>query len=255
MAPKRQLKAIQRRLVPLLIEKLPVSDVAHGFRKGRNIRTGAEPHVGQRVLLRIDLQDFFPTVTFARVRGLLIAYGYGYRVATTLAVLITEAQRQPVDLDGVIYHLPVGPRHCVQGAPTSPGICNALLIRLDRRLAGLAKKRGLTYTRYADDLTFSGPVDLDTIHRFRCAATRLIQAEGFNINRDKTRVMPPSARQTVTGVTVNKTLGLSRQHRRKLRAALHQAQKAGQIPSTLNGKLAYLSMLNPAQAKALSSKS
>src|SRR5688572_758639 len=240
MAPKRQLKAIQRRLVNLLIEKLPVSDVAHGFRKGRNIRTGAEPHVGQRVLLRIDLKDFFPTVTFARVRGFLIAYGYGYRVATTLAVLMTEAQRQPVDLDGVIYHVPVGARHCVQGAPTSPGICNALLIRLDRRLAGLAKKRGLTYTRYADDLTFSGDVDLDTIHRFRCAATRLIEAEGFILNRDKVRVMRQSARQSVTGVVVNKVLGLSRQDRRRLRAMLHNAEKAGEIPATLQGKLAYL---------------
>ena len=254
MAPKRQLKAIQRRLLPLLIEKLPVSDVAHGFRKGRNVRTGAEPHVAKRVLLRIDLKDFFPTVTFARVRGFLIAYGYGYRVATTLAVLMTEAQRQPVDLDGVIYHVPVGVRHCVQGAPTSPGICNAILIRLDRRLAGLAKKRGLTYTRYADDLTFSGDVDIDTIHRFRCAATRLIEAEGFIINRDKVRVMRQSARQSVTGVVVNKVLGLSRQERRKLRAMMHNAERTGEIPPTVQGKLAYLAMLNPSQAKALSPK-
>lgn len=253
MAPKRRLKAIQRNLLNLLVEKLPVSDAAHGFRKGRNIRTGAEPHVGKRVLLHLDLKDFFPTVTFARVRGFLIAYGYGYRVATTLAVLMTETQRQPVELEGVVYHVPVGPRHCVQGAPTSPGLCNAILLRLDRRLGGLAKKRGLTYTRYADDLTFSGDIDLDTIHRFRTAATKLIEAEGFIVNRDKVRVMRRSARQSVTGVIVNKVLGLSRQERRKIRAMLHNAKKNGETPPQLEGKLAYLTMLNPEQANALRS--
>jgi RNA-directed DNA polymerase len=240
MAPKRRLKAMQRKLVDVLIEKLPVSDVAHGFRKGRNVRTGAEPHLGRRVLLRIDLKDFFPTVTFARVRGLLIAYGYGYRVATTLAVLMTEAQRQPVELNGVIYHVPVGARHCVQGAPTSPGLCNAILLRLDRRLTGLAKKRGLTYTRYTDDLTFSGDVDTDTIHRFRTAATKLIEAEGFFVNPHKVRIMRQAARQSVTGVVVNKVLGLSRKERRKIRAMIHNAKRTGENSPQLEGKLAYL---------------
>jgi RNA-directed DNA polymerase len=251
MAPKRRLKAIQRNLVTLLIEKLTVNEIAHGFRKGRNIRTGAEPHVGKRILLHIDLKDFFPTVTFARVRGLLISYGYGYRVATTLAVLMTEAERQPVELDGTIFHVPVGDRHCVQGAPTSPGICNAILLRLDRRLNGLAKKRGLVYTRYADDLSFSGDQDVDAIHRFRVAASKLIEAEGFQVNRDKVRVMKSSTRQSVTGVVVNKTLGLSRQERRKLRAMAHQLSKKAQSSPLLEGKIAYLHMLNPGQAEIL----
>jgi len=141
MAPKRRLKAIQRKLLELLVGKLPLSENAHAFRRGRSIRTGAEPHVGKRFVLKLDLKDFFPSVTFARVRGLLIAYGYSYPVATTLAVVMTEAERQPVEVDGTVFHVPVGERHCVQGAPTSPGICNALLLRLDHRLAGLAKKR------------------------------------------------------------------------------------------------------------------
>jgi RNA-directed DNA polymerase len=251
MAPKRRLKAIQRKLLEILVEKLPVSDVAHGFRKNRNIRTGAEPHVGKRVLLHLDIKDFFPSVTVARVRGLLISVGYGYRVATTLAVLMTEAERQPVELDGTIYHVPVGDRHCVQGAPTSPGICNAILLKLDRRLNGLAKKRNLTYTRYADDLAFSGDVDLDTIHKFRIAATKLIAAEGFAVNAKKIRVMTQAARQSVTGVVVNKTLGLSRQQRRKLRAMAHRLKKAGATDPKFDGKLAYLNMLNSEQAERL----
>jgi retron-type reverse transcriptase len=256
MAPKRRLKQIQRRLLALLVEKLPVSEHAHAFRSGRSIRTGAEPHVGKRFILKLDLKDFFPSVTFARVRGLLIAYGYGFPVATTLAVLMTEAERQPVEVDGKVYQVPVGLRHCVQGAPTSPGLCNAVVLRLDRRLAGLAKNRGFSYTRYADDLAFSGDVDRSAAEKLRIAVTRIVQEEGFTINTDKTRLMGKGGRQTVTGVVVNETLGLSRRERRRLRAALHQLRNAGSEQHSeerlrLKGKLAYLSMLNPQQAAAL----
>lgn len=254
MAPKRRLKAIQRQLLAVLVEKLPLSENAHAFRSGRSIRTGAEPHVGKRFVLKLDLKDFFPTVTCARVRGLLIAYGYSYPVATTLAVVMTEAERQPVEVDGTIFHVPVGQRHCVQGAPTSPGICNALLLRLDHRLAGLAKKRGLVYTRYADDLTFSGEVDRTAAHKFRTLVNRIVSEEGFVVHPDKTRLMGQGNRQTVTGVVVNRTLGLSRQERRRLRATAHQLVRQngggdlGILQAKFQGKVAYLSMLNPQQA-------
>jgi RNA-directed DNA polymerase len=252
MAPKRRLKAIQRRLNQLMVSKFPLSDNAHGFRKNRNIKTGAEPHVGKNVLLHLDLENFFPTITFARVRGLLIAYGYSFPVASTLAVLMTEAERQPVAVDGKIFHVPVTDRHCVQGAPTSPGISNALCLKLDRRLAGLAKKRKFTYTRYADDLTFSGSATAEEVQKLRHAVTWLIKSEGFKINKKKTRIMRQSSRQQVTGVVVNKILGLSRQERRRLRAMAHRLKQAKQNGSLaaeqvahLNGKAAFVSMLNP----------
>jgi retron-type reverse transcriptase len=257
MAPKRRLKAIQRKLLALLVEKLPVSEHAHAFRRGHSIRTGAEPHVGKRFVLKLDLKDFFPSVTFARVRGLLIAFGYGYPVATTLAVLMTEAERQPVEVDGNVFHVPVGERHCVQGAPTSPGICNALLLRLDHRLAGLARKRGVFYTRYADDLSFSGELDRKAAQQLRAVVEHIVAAEGFVINADKTRLMGKGGRQTVTGVVVNLTLGLSRQERRRLRAMAHRLGRPETKDATssclaaLEGKLAYLSMLNPQQASRL----
>ncbi len=155
-APKRRLKAIQRKLHELLVSRLPMSEAAHGFRTGHSVATNAVPHVGKAIVIKLDLKDCFPSIHFGRVRGLLISLGYGYPVATTLAVLMTEPPRQPVELNGKVVHVPVGPRVCVQGAPTSPGICNAILLRLDRRLAGLARKHGYAYTRYADDLTFSG---------------------------------------------------------------------------------------------------
>jgi RNA-directed DNA polymerase len=261
MAPKRRLKAIQRKLLALLVEKLPVSEEAHAFRRRRSVRTAAEPHVGRRMVLRLDLKDFFPSVTMARVRGLLIAYGYSFPVATTLAVLMTESERQPVAVDGTVYHVPVGLRHCVQGAPTSPGLCNSLLLRLDRRLAGLAGKRGFAYTRYADDLAFSGEADRVAMHKFRAAVTRIVAEEGFVVNTEKTRLMSGGGRRTVTGVVVNHVLGLSRQERRRWRAMAHQLRRqtweGTATPARLaefRGKLAYLSMLNFEQAATLRSR-
>lgn len=253
-APKRRLKAIQRKLHDLLASKLPVSPFAHGFRQGRSVATNATPHVAKPVIIKLDIADCFPTIHVGRIRGLLIAYGYSYTVAQTLAVLMTEPPRQPIEAEGKLYHVPVGPRVCVQGAPTSPALCNAVLKRMDHRLAGLARKYGFEYTRYADDLTFSGH-DPAHIKRIITLAARIAREEGLPLNRQKTRVLRAGQRQTVTGVTVNQTLGLSRQERRRLRAALHQQCQA-QAPDPvkarqLAGKLAYLRMLNPAQADAL----
>jgi retron-type reverse transcriptase len=167
---------------------------------------------------------------------------------------MTEPPRQPVEVEGKLYHVPVGPRVCVQGAPTSPGLCNALLRRLDHRLAGLARKHGFDYTRYADDLTFSGD-DVAKVKLLITIAARIAHDEGLPLNRRKTRVLRAGQHQTVTGVTVNQTAGLSRQERRRLRAALHQESLSETrdpvVARKLRGKLAYLHMLNPAQAEAL----
>lgn len=254
-APKRRLKAVQRRLHELLVSRLPTSVAAHGFLPQRSVATNAAPHVGKAVVIKLDLQDCFPTVHFGRVRGLFISLGFGYQVAATLAALMTEAPRQPVEVGGQVFHVPVGPRVCVQGAPTSPGVCNAILLRLDHRLAGLARHHGFAYTRYADDLTFSGD-DLGKIKLLLAVTARIVREEGFVLNRDKTRVLRRSRRQTVTGVVVNQAAGLSRRERRRLRAAVHQFARSpesldAKSVQRLGGKLAYLRMLNGAQAAPL----
>jgi RNA-directed DNA polymerase len=255
-APKTRLKAIQRRLHELLVAKLPTSTHAHGFVKGRSIASNAAPHVGKAVVIKLDLQDCFPTIHFGRVRGLFIALGYAFPVATTLAVLTTEAPRQPVEAEGKLFHVPVGPRVCVQGAPTSPGLCNAVLARLDRRIAGLARKHGFTYTRYADDLVLSGD-DLNALKPLLTLVPRIVRDEGFAINPSKTLVMRRGRQQRVTGVTVNEQLGLSRRERRRLRAAVHR-QRQGDVDAhaqrQLAGQLAYLAMLNAKQAAPLLAK-
>jgi RNA-directed DNA polymerase len=257
MAPKRRLKALQRQLNALLCSKLPASEHAHGFRSGHSVRTNAQPHVGKRVVLHLDIREFFPSIHFGRVRGLLTALGYGYPVASALAALMTEAPRQPVSVGDTIYHVPVGTRACPQGAPTSPHISNALLVKMDHRLAGLARHLGFAYTRYADDLTFSGD-DIAAAHALRLLTCRIVEEEGFQINPQKTRIMRAGARQCVTGVVVNDVLGLSRQTRRRLRAAIHRcalARAAGRADAAtlarLEGELAYVAMLNPEQAQRL----
>jgi hypothetical protein len=256
MAPKRRLKRIQRRLLSLLVDQLPVSEEANGFRRGRSIRTAAEPHVNRRVLLKMDLENFFPTVHVGRVRGLLIALGYSYPVATTLAVLMTEAERQPVEHGYTVVYVPVGPRVCVQGAPTSPGLCNAILQRMDRRLAGLARHHGFSYTRYADDLTFSGD-DLEALTGLQQLSEKIIREEGFRVNKEKTRVLRQGGRQHLLGITVNDTLGRSRRQRRKVRAMLHRlrttapAMRDASEVRKLRGTIAFLKMLNPEQASTL----
>lgn len=248
LAPKRRLKAVQRELITQLVEKLPVSPAAHGFRKSRGTLSNASCHLGHKVVVRFDLQDFFPSCHWARVRGLLLAYGYSYPVATTLSLLMTESERQPVETpDGLVY-VPVRSRYCVQGAPTSPGLANALTLKLDRRLLGLAAKLGWNYTRYADDLTFSSQ-SVDGIRLLQKAVAGIVESEGFALNQAKTKIMRQGRRQTVTGVVVNQVAGLSRQERRRLRAALHQCD--GKPDAQLRGKLAYLSGLNRQQAEQL----
>lgn len=247
LAPKRRLKALQRKLCALLVERLPVSEQAHGFRKGRSIVSGARLHVGKRVVVSFDVENFFPRCTWYRVRGLLLAYGYSYPVATVLALLTSECERQPVDWDGHLMQVPIGPRYCVQGAPTSPGLANALALKLDRRLQGLARKLGMHFTRYADDLTFSGddPARVGVLLR---AVAAIADEEGFSLKRSKTRVMRSGRRQTVTGLVVNRELTLPREQRRRLRAELHRSQEANRV---LLGRLAFLWMIHPAQASQL----
>ena len=259
-APKVRLKAVQRTLLDALVDRLPVHSAAHGFRSGRSVATCAAPHVGKKVVVRMDLADFFGTVTYPRVRGYFIALGYGYEVATVLAVLMTASPRQPVEIGDVLYHVPVGPRSCPQGAPTSPGLCNAIVHKLDRRLAGLAAALGCAYTRYADDLTFSSD-DPAVVGKLLRAVREIAEDEGFLVRRDKTRVMRAGRHQTVCGVTVNETLGLSRRTRRRLRAMIHEersrrAEGGGDDAraAIIDGWLAYLSMLSPTQAAPLEAR-
>jgi hypothetical protein len=254
MAPKKKLKALLRQFLELLVNRLPVSDCAHGFRVGRSVKTNAQLHVKKAFVVKFDIKDFFPTLHFGRLRGYLIAMGYGFPVATALATLMTEPERQPVRIDQNVFFVPVSSRYCIQGAPTSPGLANAIFLKADHRLYKLAQKLGYVYSRYADDLVFSGD-DGEKLSALFHLVPKILREEGFAVNADKTRVMRSSNHQVITGVTVNHTLGLSKKERKLLRATIHRfavdPARATVPRSVLQGKIAWLQMLNPSQAEKL----
>lgn len=243
-----------------ILAQVPCSDSAHGFITGRSIASNAAPHVGHNIILNLDLKDFFPSITYARVRGWFIAVGYSFGVASILALLCTARERVPFEHNGTRYYVGVGPRVLVQGAPTSPALANALAWRLDQRLAGLADKHTCTYTRYADDLTFSGDI-LDTLLYIRRVAEQIITDEQFTIHPEKTRIYRRSSRQIVTGLVVNDKVNLPRTTRRQLRAILHNARITGlesqnnaghpDFASYLRGKIGLVILTNPQEAALL----
>lgn len=260
-APHRQLAAAQRWIFEHILTPLPAHDAAHGFVKGRNIVSNAWPHIGAAAVVNLDLTDFFPTITVHRVIGLFRQLGYSPAVATILALLVTESPRRPVIYQGKQWHVAVGVRALPQGACTSPAISNLIARRMDSRLAGISRKLGWAYTRYADDLTFSVAQPSERIGYLLARVRHIAQDEGFAVNEKKTRVLKPAARQTVTGVVVNATPSVPRHERRRLRAILHNARTSGlaaqnrtrrtHFSSWLGGMIGFVAMVNPKQGQTL----
>jgi RNA-directed DNA polymerase len=255
-APHRILAAAQRWVLTNVIAHLPVEETAHGFLPFRSILSNAKPHVNRAVVVNMDLENFFPSITFPRVRSVFRRAGYSPAVATILALLCTECPRKPVRYDGQLYHVATGPRGLPQGACTSPGLSNQVARRLDRRLRGLAAKLGATYTRYADDLTFSGGPELnDKVGYLMARVRHLAEEEGFAVNAEKSRVQRRNKAQVVTGLVVNDRPGVARKEVRRLRAILHRARTEGldqqnregrpNFRAWLEGKIAYVSMVRP----------
>lgn len=223
-APLGVIRDAQTFLAPLIAAAYEAHPAAHGFLPERNILTNAVPHVGQRLVLNIDLADFFPSVNFGRVRGIFMAapFGAGPAAATVLAQICTHRNGLP------------------QGAPTSPALSNLAAATLDRRLTRLARENGVKYARYADDITFSTsrqtlPVPLaeysagESGLRVRAgeALERAVTAAGFAINPKKVRLQGPHQRQSVTGLVVNAKPNVERERVRRLRAMLHAWRKFG----------------------------
>jgi retron-type reverse transcriptase len=255
-APHRNLARAQRWVFEQIVSRLPAEPPAQGFLRGRGILTNAQAHQGRKVVVNLDLEGFFPSIGFPRVRKVFERLGYSPAVATIFALLCTECPRRGMTLDGVCYQVATAPRGLPQGACTSPGLSNQVARRLDRRLGGLAAKLGLNYTRYADDLTFSGDDSLEGRVGYLLARVRHIaQDEGFRVNEAKTRVLRRHRAQTVTGLVVNDRPGVPRAEVRRIRAILHQARSDGLdrqnregIPNFrawLRGKIAFVAMARP----------
>lgn len=252
-APKKTLKTAQKWVATNITEHLPVHGAAHGFLVGRSIKTNALPHAGARVVVKVDLKDFYPTVTLPRVKGVFRKAGYGEQVATLLALLCTEPPRTELELQGKKYWVATGPRSLPQGAPTSPSITNTLCLKLDSRISGLAAKYGLKYTRYADDLTFSAFSRELQLGKFLHRLRLILESEGFKVHPDKTRIMRGGGRQRVTGLIVNRSenvppVRVPRETVRKLKAAIHNREHGRARPdeslAQLRGLAAFVFMLD-----------
>jgi RNA-directed DNA polymerase len=267
-APKGRLKEIQRWILREILDHVPVHDAAHGFSSGRSAVTHARLHVGQPAVLRLDLKDFFASVSAGRIYGLWRALGYSPSVSHVLTGLTTNTVPESVwqlVASGTPAHAfqarfwlgrQLATPHLPQGAPTSPALANLAAFRLDQRLAGLASASRLRYSRYADDLTFSGPAGLHRRRgRFETVATTIIRSERFALNEAKSTTQSSGGRQTVCGVVVNVRTNVRRTEFDQLKAILHNAAAHGpdsqnhdrlkDFKAHLRGRISWVESLNP----------
>lgn len=206
-APYPVMLMAQRWIYDNILSKVSIHSSATGFVKGASIKDNATPHLGHDYILKTDIKDFFPSITINRVRLIFKRLGYSRKIAFALASLCC--------LDGVLP----------QGAATSPTISNIIFKRLDSRMSGLASKFGLIYTRYADDLAFSG----ECIYpKFIEYVADIVRTEGFELNTEKTRLMTPKHQQIITGISVSTgSIKLPKATKRRLRQDVYYVLKYG----------------------------
>jgi hypothetical protein len=273
--PKRRLKEIQRWILHEILDRIPHHDAAHGFVPGRSARTHAVLHTGRATVVRLDLEDFFASVSAGRVYGIFRTAGYPEAVAHTLTALCVTVVPQaewaaiapPTEPGGIARHFRLGRRlatpHLPQGAPTSPALASLAAHGLDRRLAALAPTLAARYSRYADDLTFSGAADLPAGALARMVA-QIARDEGFHIARAKTSVRRRHERQVVCGVVVNERTNVARHEYDRLKAVLHDAVRNGPVHANrsgvpdfrahLQGRIAWVAQLHPARGRRLQAR-
>jgi RNA-directed DNA polymerase len=255
-APMPRLKRSQHWILVNILEKIELHEAAHGFRSNRSIVTNAIPHVGSEVIINFDLKDFFPSISYKRVKGLFQSFGYSEAAATIFGLLCTESEVEEVELDGKTYFVAVTERHLPQGSPASPAITNLLCRRLDKRLTAMADELGFTYTRYADDLTFSASGDsLQNICNILRRTESIVLHEGLAINKQKTRILRKNRQQEVTGIVVNEKLSISKKELKRFRATLFQIEKDGpegkrwgnsdDVIASIQGFANFVAMVNP----------
>ena len=260
-APRPTLKKSQHWILRNMLDQMLVHGAAHGFLAGRSIATNAAQHPDSQLLVKVDIKDFFPSISWKRVKGIFRQAGYREQIATLLALLCTESPREMLQHDGKTVYVALAERCLPQGAPTSPALTNILCLRLDRRLTGIAHKMGWRYSRYADDLTFSFPrqsAQTPNISQLLGSLQRVLKSEGLQIHPDKTHIVRPSARLEVTGLVVNGTQPprVARQKKRELRAAIHNLKQGkplreGETLSRLQGYAAYIAMTEPVLGKQM----
>lgn len=224
-APRTMLKVVQYWILDHILYKLPINSACYSFREGMSIYDNAVVHLKSNYVGNFDIKNYFPSITTEMLRDFLLAGGYGQSASTIIARLAT--------FEGVLP----------QGAPTSPLISNAYLAGFDEEVSLYVAERGMQYTRYADDITISGP-DRGQILSAIEFATKKLKYLNFSLNEKKTRISGRASRQVVTGLVVNEIVQPTRSYRRQVRAMFHRASKYPEEfqarTKQLGGHLAYL---------------
>ncbi len=219
LVPDPILALIQRRILAVLLQPLPVSPYATAYRPGHSLLAGARPHCGAPLVLKLDIRHFFDSILYKDVKD---------------AAFPAERYAEPLRI--LLSLLCYGKDSLPQGAPTSPAISNLVMREPDRLIGAFAEARSIRYTRYCDDMTFSGDFDPDEVIAF---VKDTLAARGFFLNEKKTRCQYAQKRQTVTGLVVNSAPALPVETRRALRQELYYCKKFG-----IAGHLARLSEEN-----------
>lgn len=261
-APMPRLKSLQYWILQHILNKIPVHSSVNGFIANKSILTNAANHIGKDVVVNIDLKDFFPTINYVRVKGMFVKLGYSEKIATIFALVCTEPERDEAILDGKKYYVATGKRILPQGAPTSPAITNIICYKMDCRFKGIAEKMQFTYSRYADDLSFSanGNEQVKKAQQLLWRVKKIVSEEGFAIHPDKVKVMRKGARQEVTGIVVNKKPGINRKTLHRFRALIQQVSKhgfdnrkwkGGNTAAEMMGYANFIAQVKPAQGNKM----
>lgn len=213
--PKTYLKVVQWWIADNILEKIELSDCVHGFRRNRSYVSNAVAHKGSKHVLNVDVKSFFDNIGIDVIFNVFSSLGYGEAGSLVLSSLTSKNGIAPT------------------GAPTSPMIANAAFRQIDTQLSNYAANKGLKYTRYADDLTFSGMSWIE--HDIVEDVSKIVESGGFQLNTSKTKFMGPGDRKEVTGVVINSELNTSKEWRNYVRGYLHRVllnapQHAGELP-------------------------
>lgn len=240
-SPREALVSAHRSIRDNVLKDIPLHDAAHAYRKGRSIYTNAAQHYGKQIVATLDIENFYPSISREMVdRAFRLNLG---------GVLSEDALNFLTDLCVYNSHLPTG-------SPLSPALSNIVLKEMDEKIYQLSLQNDVSYTRYADDLAFSGS---ERVQSILIEVVHILTQFGFKLNQSKTRVMPANQRQVITGLVVNTAPSVPRTERKQLRAAVHAYTQGESVTwdgkkigrNHLMGKISFLAHTRPEEAADL----
>ncbi len=205
--PDLILKRVQKSIADNILVQYPISRYAKAYKQGSTIQKNARPHVGKKKILKLDIDGFFDNILYSSVKDIVF---YKEKYSDPIRILLTM----------LCYYKESLP----QGAPTSPSISNIIMYDFDETVGAFCREKSVSYTRYCDDMTFSGDFDEREIISF---VRKELGKLGLYLKKRKTAIIPETKRQTVTGITVNEKINLTNDYKKKIRQEMYYIKKYG----------------------------